>query len=109
MKWDATERSCGSFAFGPADQIVNRARARGRRVRGQTPVRHSQLLLSASVPPGSTHDRHEHQLCDSNRWMGPVPTVMPSLVTGIDRGRRQVLLGCRALPPVVTLAAPPLP
>ncbi|WP_408995181.1 endo-1,4-beta-xylanase [Streptomyces europaeiscabiei] len=52
MKGDATERSRGSFAFGPADQVVNRATARGRRVRGQTPVRHSQLLLSASVPRG---------------------------------------------------------
>ncbi|WP_408996056.1 endo-1,4-beta-xylanase [Streptomyces europaeiscabiei] len=36
MKWDVTERSRGSFTFGPADQIVNRATARGRRVRGQT-------------------------------------------------------------------------
>ncbi|GAA3925526.1 non-reducing end alpha-L-arabinofuranosidase family hydrolase [Streptomyces gulbargensis] len=43
MKWDAVEPSRGRFTFGPADRIVDRALARGQRVRGHTTVWHSQL------------------------------------------------------------------
>ncbi|MEU3338877.1 endo-1,4-beta-xylanase, partial [Streptomyces sp. NPDC006668] len=43
MKWDTTERSRGSFNFGPADQIVGHATAHGQRMRGHTLVWHSQL------------------------------------------------------------------
>ncbi|MFF9587535.1 non-reducing end alpha-L-arabinofuranosidase family hydrolase [Streptomyces achromogenes] len=43
MKWDATERTQGSFTFTAADQIVAHAVAHGQRVRGHTLVWHSQL------------------------------------------------------------------
>ncbi|MFF4712783.1 non-reducing end alpha-L-arabinofuranosidase family hydrolase [Streptomyces eurythermus] len=43
MKWDATERTRGSFTFTAADQIVAHAVAHGQRVRGHTLVWHSQL------------------------------------------------------------------
>ncbi|MFI8105290.1 non-reducing end alpha-L-arabinofuranosidase family hydrolase [Streptomyces sp. NPDC086023] len=43
MKWDAIEPSRGNFNFAPADRIVDRARARGQRLRGHTTVWHSQL------------------------------------------------------------------
>ncbi|RPK93996.1 MULTISPECIES: non-reducing end alpha-L-arabinofuranosidase family hydrolase [Streptomyces] len=43
MKWDAVQPSRGTFNFGPADRIVDRARANGQRVRGHTTVWHSQL------------------------------------------------------------------
>ncbi len=43
MKWDAVEPSRGTFRFGPADRIVNRALERGQRLRGHTAVWHAQL------------------------------------------------------------------
>ncbi|MGW6392526.1 non-reducing end alpha-L-arabinofuranosidase family hydrolase [Streptomyces sp. NPDC055103] len=43
MKWDAVQPSRGTFTFGPADRIVDRAKANGQRVRGHTTVWHSQL------------------------------------------------------------------
>ncbi|MGC3002475.1 endo-1,4-beta-xylanase [Streptomyces sp. G35A] len=43
MKWDAVERTRGSFGFGSADRIVNHALGRGMKVRGHTLVWHSQL------------------------------------------------------------------
>ena len=42
MKWDAIEPSRGEFEFGPADDIVERARAAKQKVRGHTLVWHAQ-------------------------------------------------------------------
>ncbi|MCB5178208.1 non-reducing end alpha-L-arabinofuranosidase family hydrolase [Streptomyces antimicrobicus] len=43
MKWDTVEPSRGTFTFGPADRVVDRAAAHGQRLRGHTAVWHSQL------------------------------------------------------------------
>jgi endo-1,4-beta-xylanase len=43
MKWDAVERTRGTFTYGSADQIVSHAQSRGMKVRGHTLVWHSQL------------------------------------------------------------------
>ncbi len=43
MKWEATEPERGKFVFGPADDIVDRAREAGQKIRGHTLVWHFQL------------------------------------------------------------------
>ncbi|MEA2157230.1 MAG: endo,4-beta-xylanase [Solirubrobacteraceae bacterium] len=43
MKWDAVEPSRGDFQFGPADDIVSRARDAHQKVRGHTLVWHAQV------------------------------------------------------------------
>ena len=43
MKWDTIEPERGKYDFGPADRVVDFARAHGLRVRGHVLVFHSQL------------------------------------------------------------------
>jgi endo-1,4-beta-xylanase len=43
MKWDATEPEQGTFDFAAADDIVDRAREAGQKIRGHTLVWHFQL------------------------------------------------------------------
>jgi endo-1,4-beta-xylanase len=42
MKWEAVEPTQGTYNWGPADQLVDFARAHGQKVRGHTLVWHSQ-------------------------------------------------------------------
>ncbi|MEU2181083.1 non-reducing end alpha-L-arabinofuranosidase family hydrolase [Streptomyces thermolilacinus] len=64
MKWDAIEPSRGNFQFGPADRIVNRALARGQRLRGHTTVWHSQLpsWVSAIRDAGTLRSVMNHHI-----------------------------------------------
>ncbi len=43
MKWDLTEPQPGRFEFGPADDIVDRAREANQKIRGHTLIWHFQL------------------------------------------------------------------
>lgn len=43
MKWELVEPSRGEFDFGPADEIVDRAREASQKIRGHTLVWHFQL------------------------------------------------------------------
>ncbi|MFI8769204.1 non-reducing end alpha-L-arabinofuranosidase family hydrolase [Streptomyces sp. NPDC053792] len=64
MKWDAIEPSRGTFQFGPADRIVNRALAGGQRLRGHTTVWHSQLpsWVSAIRDAGTLRSAMNHHI-----------------------------------------------
>ncbi|GIJ72387.1 endo-1,4-beta-xylanase [Virgisporangium ochraceum] len=55
MKWEATEPTRGGFSYSRADQIVDRALARGQKVRGN-------VLLSHQQQPGWTRSLSGGQL-----------------------------------------------
>jgi len=62
MKWYAVEPSRGTFDFVAADDIVDRAREAGQKVRGHTLVWHAQLpgWVKELGPRGLRDAMHEH-------------------------------------------------
>ncbi|WUH92775.1 endo-1,4-beta-xylanase [Streptomyces sp. NBC_00433] len=74
MKWDTTERSNGSYNFGPGDQIVNWAQAHNARVRGHNLVWHSQLpSWVSSLPLNQVQGVMEsHITTEANHYKGKI-------------------------------------